>query len=164
MIEGWPLRWAMLIIMHSGQKPHAHFRLLCVCRVLLKYSQKRRGWNRIGMHCDGACLDMYLFIRSYVWWNGKTGAEWKVDFYTVARQSFVGAQKKWCYKNLIFQQAIQIFALRLQKTVCVWARARANNNISTRSGKTLQSWPLFEPRHAAATLRYYSSAGPLLLL
>lgn len=68
--------------------------------------------------------------------------------YICWRRNLLWAHKRsGATKILIFQQAIQIFVLRLQKPVCVCvrARARANNNISTRSGKTLQSWPLFEP-------------------
>jgi hypothetical protein len=89
--------------------------------------------------------------------SGRVDLQWRGNLLWAHKRS--GATK-----ILIFQQAIQIFALRLQKTVCVCVCARANNNISTRSGKTLQSWPLFELRYAAATLPYYSSAGPLLLL
>lgn len=120
--DDWPencLWRATPIIMHSAQKPHS-IRLSCMRRVLLKYSQKTEGKIEFES-CDGACLDMYLFIRSYVWWNGKTRSEWESGL-TVARESFVGAQKKWCYKNFdIPTSNTNICSAPAENRVCVCA-------------------------------------------
>jgi hypothetical protein len=82
---------------------------------------------------------------------------------TLASESFVGAQKKWCYKNFdIPTSNTNICSAPAENRVCVCVHEQTI--ISAQEVAKLFKVGHSLSCYAAATLPYYSSAGPLLLL